>query len=204
VLREVGQYLVDIHGQSEHLSLLRVKEHINLLDRYADLWERRGELARSWRNCAKSATSLRDCCGTSAEMARRVDLLQFQIEEINSAKLKPGEDATLEQERTRLANAEQLAALADEAYQRLTKAMAKRRRARRIAQASKALTGLAKIDPTLSEHLPTIESATAQLDDLARTVRAYRERIEFSPSGWSTSKTGSIRSSGSSAVRQYD
>ena len=182
VLREVGQYLVDIHGQSEHLSLLRVKEHINLLDRYADLWERRGEFGKVVAQLRQIRHELEGLLRDEREMARRVDLLQFQIEEINSAKLKPSEDATLEQERTRLANAEQLAALADEAYQALYEGDGETPAALdALAQASKALTGLVKIDPTLSEHLPTIESATAQLDDLARTVRAYRERIEFSP-----------------------
>jgi DNA repair protein RecN (Recombination protein N) len=116
------------------------------------------------------------------EMARRADLLQFQIEEIGSAKLKPGEDAVLEQERTRLANAEQLAALADEAYQALYEGAGETPAALdALAQATKALTGLVKIDPALGEHLQTAASAAAQLDDLARTIRAYRERIEFSP-----------------------
>jgi len=182
VLKDIGQYLVDIHGQSEHLSLLRVKEHINLLDRYADLWDKRiqfGKVAAQWREVRRELESLlRD----EREMARRIDLLQFQIEEINSAKLKPGEDVALEQERTRLANAEQLAALADETYQSLYEGDGETPAALdALAQATKALTGLAKIDPTLVEHLQTAESAAAQLDDLARTVRAYRERIEFSP-----------------------
>jgi DNA repair protein RecN (Recombination protein N) len=115
-------------------------------------------------------------------MARRVDLLQFQIEEIGSAKLKPGEDATLEQERLRLANAEQLAALADEVYQSLYEGDGETPAALdALARAAKALAGLAKIDPQLAEHLQTAASAAAQLDDLARTVRGYRERIEFSP-----------------------
>ncbi len=182
VLRDIGQYLVDIHGQSEHLSLLRVKEHINLLDRYADLWDKRLEFGRVVAQLREVRHELDALLRDEREMARRVDLLQFQIEEINSAKLKPGEDVTLEQERTRLANAEQLAALADEVYQALYEGNGETPAALdALAQATKALTGLVKIDPTLSEHVQTAESAAAQLDDLARTIRAYRERIEFSP-----------------------
>ncbi len=182
LLRDIGQYLVDIHGQSEHLSLLRVREHINLLDRYADLWDQRTVLGQVVAQLREVRRELDALIKDEREMARRADLLQFQIEEIGSTKLKPGEDATLERERTRLANAEQLAALADEAYQALYEGSGETPAALdALAQATKALTGLAKIDPSLTEHLQTAESAAAQLDDLARTVRAFRERIEFSP-----------------------
>jgi DNA repair protein RecN (Recombination protein N) len=182
LLRDIGQYLVDIHGQSEHLSLLRVREHINLLDRYADLWDQRtalGQIVAQLRDVRREFDAL---IKDEREMARRADLLQFQVEEIGSARLKPGEDAALEKERTRLANAEQLAALADEAYQALYEGAGETPAALdALAQATKALTSLTKIDLTLGEHLQTAESVAAQLDDLARTVRAYRERIEFSP-----------------------
>src|SRR5512136_1414412 len=182
LLRDIGQVLVDIHGQSEHLSLLRVKEHINLLDRYADLWDKRVEFGQVVAQLRQVRRELESLLKDEREMARRADLLQFQIEEIGSAKLKPGEDATLEQERTRLANAEQLAALADEAYQALYEGAGETPAALdALAQVTKALTGLVRIDPALNEHLQTAQSAAAQLDDLARTVRAYRERIEFSP-----------------------
>jgi len=182
VLKDIGQYLVDIHGQSEHLSLLRVREHVNLLDRYANLWDERTRFSQVVAQLREIRRELDALLKDEREMARRADLLQFQIEEIGSAKLKPGEDATLEQERTRLANAEQLAALTDEAYAALYEGAGETPAALdALAQATKALTGLVKIDPALSEHMQTAESAAAQLDDLARTLRGYRERIEFSP-----------------------
>jgi DNA repair protein RecN (Recombination protein N) len=182
LLRDIGEYLVDIHGQSEHLSLLRVREHINLLDRYADLWDQRAALGQVVAQLRDVRRELEALVRDEREMARRADLLQFQIEEIGSARLRPGEDAILEKERTRLANAEQLAALADEAYGALYEGPGETPAALdALALAVKALTGLAKIDPSLAEHVQTAESAAAQLDDLARTVRAYRERIEFSP-----------------------
>jgi DNA repair protein RecN (Recombination protein N) len=182
VLKDIGQYLVDIHGQSEHLSLLRVREHVNLLDRYANLWDERTRFSQVVAQLREIRRELDALLKDEREMARRADLLQFQIEEIGSAKLKPGEDATLAQERIRLANAEQLAALTDEAYAALYEGAGETPATLDgLAQATKALTGLVKIDPALSEHLQTAESAAAQLDDLARTLRDYRERIEFSP-----------------------
>src|SRR5512136_3021487 len=160
LLRDIGQVLVDIHGQSEHLSLLRVREHINLLDRYADVWDQRTALGQVVAQLREVRRELEALIKDEREMARRADLLQFQIEEIGSAKLNPGEDVTLEKERTRLANAEQLAALADEAYQSLYEGDGETPAALdALAQAAKALAGLAKIAPQLAEHLQTAESA---------------------------------------------
>jgi DNA repair ATPase RecN len=115
VLREIGQYLVDVHGQSEHLSLLRVREHLGLLDRFAGVETERDALASevlALRAVREELQRLRD---GERDAARRADMLTFQINEIGAAKLKPGEDEALLEERTRLANAEQLAALADAA-----------------------------------------------------------------------------------------
>ncbi|MER3469134.1 MAG: DNA repair protein RecN, partial [Thermoflexus sp.] len=85
VLKEVGQALVDIHGQSEHLSLLRPREQLELLDRYAGVGELRAALAERvarWRAVRQEIERLRQ---DEREKARRVDLLRFQIEEIEAA-----------------------------------------------------------------------------------------------------------------------
>ncbi len=182
LLREIGDLLIDIHGQSEHLSLLRPREHVNLLDRYAETWEQRTKyaaLAAQWRAVRKE---LGELLKSEAELARRVDMLKFQIEEIRSAKLKPNEDEDLTIEQKRLANAETLAALADDAYTALYEGDGETPAALdALAQAQKALTGLAKIDPQFAEHVTTIEAVTAQIDDLAHEVRRYHEAIEYSP-----------------------
>ena len=181
-LKSIGEQLVDIHGQSEHLSLLRPKEHVDLLDRYAETWELRerfGAVVAQWRSVRKE---LDDLLRGEAELARRADLLKFQVEEIGEAHLKEGEEETLTTERNRLANAETLAALADEAYAALYEGAGETPAALdALAQAQKAIAGLAKIDPKLGEHLATIESVSAQIDDLARTISSYRDGIEYSP-----------------------
>ncbi len=182
VLKSIGEQLVDIHGQSEHLSLLRPKEHVDLLDRYAETWDLRQQFAAvvaQWRGVRKQ---LDDLLRSEAELARRADLLKFQVEEIGVARLKEGEEDTLTVERNRLANAETLASLAGEAYAALYEGAGEAPAALdALAQAHKAIAGLAKIDPNLAEHLATIESANAQIDDLAREISAYRDGIEYSP-----------------------
>jgi DNA repair protein RecN (Recombination protein N) len=182
LLRELGEQLVDIHGQSEHFSLLRPREHVNLLDRYAGLWEQRETLAAlvaGWREVRRE---LNELLKSESELARRVDMLKYQVEEIRAAKLKPGEDDELAIEQKRLANAETLAALADDAYTALYEGEGETPAALdALAQAHKAIAALAKIDPRFTEHVRTIEAVTAQVDDLAHEVRRYREAIEYSP-----------------------
>ena len=182
ILKDVGQILVDVHGQSEHLSLLRVREHIRLLDRYAGLAESAAAFAiqvETLRQVRKELTAIRS---SERESARRVDMLQFQIGEIESARIKPGEDAALGEERTRLANAEQLANLADEVINALDEESEDRRPATDLlGQAVHALTALAKIDSSLSAVKESGQAALDQASELVRQVRTYRDSIEFNP-----------------------
>jgi len=182
LLKEIGQNLVDIHGQSEHLSLLRVREHLNLLDRYAGLEEERAELAELVHQLRAVRTELEKLRRDERELARRADLLRFQVEEIESARLEPGEEEALLEERTRLANAEQLAALTSEAYALLYEGSDGANAALDlIGQALRALAALAKIDPATAEIAQAVEAASYQLDDAARTLRHYQDTIEFNP-----------------------
>ncbi len=182
LLKEVGELLVDIHGQSEHLSLLRPREHVNLLDRYANTWELRQKFSALVAQLREVRKELSELLKSEAEIARRADMLKFQIEEIKSAKLKAGEEEELTVLRNRLANAEALAALADDAYTSLYEGEGETPAALdALAQAQKALSGLAKIDPKFQEHVNTIDTAVAQIDDLAREVKNYRDAIEYSP-----------------------
>ena len=99
LLRELGEYLVDVHGQSEHLSLLRVSQHLGMLDRYASslpgsqLAPRRWKLiAQTYQRLQKRARELEEIRQAERDAARRIDMLTFQIKEIEAARLHPGED----------------------------------------------------------------------------------------------------------------
>src|SRR5439155_4561182 len=108
VLQQVASWLVDIHGQSEHMSLLRPEQHVNFLDRYADLLPLRTQLATKvteWPNARKTLQELQK---NERDQARRAEFLRYEIEEIEKAELQPGETEELEQERKVLSNAERL------------------------------------------------------------------------------------------------
>ena len=182
LLREVADGLLDIHGQSEHLSLLRVRTHLDLLDRYAELWEQRSKVADRVQELRGVRSELVALLQDERALARRADLLQFQIEEIGNAALHPGEEEGLLQERTRLANAEQLAALVSEAYRALREADGGDDQGLSaldlIDQAVRSVASLARIDASMETQQETLESISYQLDDLAAILREYQETIE--------------------------
>ncbi len=182
ILKEVGQGLVDVHGQSEHLSLLRPREHVFLLDRFGGLDDERQALAEVVRELNAVRYELGELQRGEREMARRLDMLDFQVNEIASARLKPGEDKALLEERTRLANAEKISALADDALRALSDgAEDTPSAADLLGEAGRALGGLAKIDSTLTALRDEAQSLSEQFRDLARDLTAYRETIEFNP-----------------------
>src|SRR5512143_2967360 len=92
LLKEIGSSLVDIHGQSEHLSLLDPHAHLGLLDRYADIARPLSDYQRVYEHLAGVRTELRDIRAAQADAERRVEMLTFQAEESEAARLKPGED----------------------------------------------------------------------------------------------------------------
>jgi DNA repair protein RecN (Recombination protein N) len=181
-LKELGELLVDVHGQSEHLSLLRVKEHVNLLDRYAGQWELRQRVAGKVQELRAARRQLDELQRNERERARRVDMLKFQLEEIRAAKLKPGEEAALDEEHKRLSNAEALAAYAEEAYGALYESTRDHPGALdQIAQALRAIANLERFDKQFEEHGKSLAEANSIIEDVARTLRDYREAIEFNP-----------------------
>jgi DNA repair protein RecN (Recombination protein N) len=182
LLRDVGQILVDVHGQSEHLSLLRVREHLRLLDRFAGAEEKRGQFSAVVEELQRARGELEKIRAGERDAARRADMLQYQIGEIEAARIQPGEETALLEERTRLANAEQLAQLADQAIAALDAESEENRPASDLlGEAARSLAALSKIDPSLASTQESSQAILDQATELARDLRSYRESIEFNP-----------------------
>lgn len=182
ILRDVGQILVDVHGQSEHLSLLRIREHLRLLDRFAGVEEKRGKFSGMAEELQRVRGELERIRAGEREAARRADMLQYQIGEIDAARIQPGEETALLEERTRLANAEQLAQLADQAIAALDSEGEENRPASDLlGEAARSLAALSKIDLSLNSARESGQALLDQAAELARDLRAYRESIEFNP-----------------------
>jgi len=181
-LREIGEYLIDIHGQSEHLSLLRVAQHLGLLDSYAGVADLLTPYRNTYHNLQTLRRELAELRQAERESARRIDTLTYQINEIESAHLRPGEEESLKDERNRLANAEGLASLAQEAIQALDEGTPETQAATDlIGQAVHALNNLARTDPSQSALNEQAQLLFDNFSDLVRELRAYLENIEFNP-----------------------
>ncbi len=92
ILRDLGEYLVDVHGQSEHLSLLRVRHHLELLDRFAGNDLLLAAYQKTYRRLRAIQQDLAAIRQSEREAARRADLLTYQIEEIENARLNTEEE----------------------------------------------------------------------------------------------------------------
>ncbi|MFH1523742.1 MAG: DNA repair protein RecN [Chloroflexota bacterium] len=182
LLKELGEILVDIHGQSEHLSLLNVHAHLGLLDRYADAESVLAVYRKTYQDFLGLRRELRELREAQLDAERRTEMLTFQADEIEAAKLRTGEDDELKQERDRLANAEALATLTQESLTALDEGTPEAPAATDlVGQAVQALSKLAQIDTTqnsLSEQATAVEE---NLADLSRSLRNYLEAIEYNP-----------------------
>lgn len=179
MVTELGDLLLDIHGQHEHQSILHADYHIELLDLYGKLLPLRNQVSSIFRQFKSLERELNDLHDQSRERIQHLDLLRFQQQEIAKAQLKPGEDEELLQERKLLAGAEQLAAGAATIHEVLYSdhgAVLEK-----IGDILRRLEELAKIDNLLAPHLKSAESSYYQLEDIALSMQDYAQSVEFDP-----------------------
>jgi DNA repair protein RecN (Recombination protein N) len=182
LLKELGALLVDIHGQSEHLSLLDTRAHLGLLDRFASVGPTLSAYRETYRQLQSVRRELKELREAQADAERRTELLTYQADEIEAARLKPGEEDELRQERDRLANAESLATLAQQALAVLDEGNPEAPAATDlIGQASQALSNLSRIDTSQAALSDQAQNLEETLADLAHSLRDYLETIEFNP-----------------------
>ena len=179
---DLGALLADIHGQSEHFSLLNVRSHRELLDRYAhinaDLEAYKADY-QTWLGLKEEHKRLTEI---EKQATQRVDMLRFQIQEIEGAKPQVDEDESLRSERTRLVNAEALSSLSQQALMAIDEGSAEGMAATDlVGQAAHFLHDLARIDTEAQDLANRAEEALSTLADIAYDLRAYLEGMEFQP-----------------------
>jgi DNA repair protein RecN (Recombination protein N) len=182
LLRDIGSYLLDIHGQSEHLSLLNVRQHIHLLDRYAGNEHTLDTYRAVYRKLAALRRELNSLRMSEQEAAHRTDLLNFQVQEIESTNLHAGEDEELRQERDRLANAESLATLAQQSITLLDEGSSETPAITDLlGSVVEALSALSRIDSSQVELYTQVNDLADSLATISRELQDYLEGIEFNP-----------------------
>ncbi|MBA2247177.1 MAG: DNA repair protein RecN [Chloroflexia bacterium] len=183
-LTAIGGMLVDIHGQSDHLAILRSTEQRSLLDRYARVGAERDEVARLARRLRDVRARLKSLASDSRERERRLDLLRFQVDEIESASLTRDEDVALTQERDVLLNADRIRDDASRAVLALSgdeSLDADGAAASLLRTVEKAVADLAEIDGTASSLLERSTELVVLAEDLGRELRDYVEGIDANP-----------------------
>ncbi|MBM3118989.1 MAG: DNA repair protein RecN [Chloroflexi bacterium] len=184
VLRQIGRLLIDIHGQSEHLSLLDTKYHLDFLDAYGHTMDLRHDFSGKVVELSKLEQELKALVEAEKDAARREEFLRFQLDEIKKAELRLGEDEELERERNILASAEKLKAMSYEAYQALCKEDVSRASVPALDKLNEAvgvMKKLVKLDPTLSQQLNYLGETVYGVEEVARDIRAYSEKLEHNP-----------------------
>lgn len=179
LLRELRPFLVDIHGQGDQQTLFDVETHLELLDSFAALTNLRHDVSLAYQDWHRLKTELQALRHDEAEKFQLVDVLKFQIEELDRAALALDEDAALEEEKRRLQNVEKLTSLASESYRLIYEddkaALA------RLSQAEKQIDELSEYESRFREYLESLKAARATLEDLAFLLRDFSEKLEFSP-----------------------
>ncbi|MBQ8432720.1 MAG: DNA repair protein RecN [Clostridia bacterium] len=178
--KEIARMLLSIHGQSDNQKLLQKNTHRELLDAFARpdaLLEEYGAAYEHWRTLSKKLTSLtRD----EGEKLRMIEMLKFQISDIDALKLKVGEEEALTKERDRLLNAERITRYAEQAY-RLLKGSDKGAALDLIARAKQSLRGLGGMVEGAEELEERLEAAASEILDVAESVLGYLDESDEDP-----------------------
>lgn len=182
ILKELGNYLIDIHGQSEHLSLLNIRQHLGLLDRFADDDGLLNDYRQVYRQQKAVEKELRELREAEKDAVRMSDLLNYQIQEIDAAHLQPGEESDLRQELSRLANAEKLSSLAKNALLRLDEGSPESPSiSDLLGEVVQSLSALANIDQSMEELGEQSKTMANLSGDISRELQTYLDNIEYNP-----------------------
>jgi len=179
LLTDISRSLINIYGQHESQTLLRPENQLLLLDAFAGTTGVRMEFSALFAELHAVKDRLDHLDEQEREIARKLDLLSFQSDEIAAAALKAGEEEDLEEQRQLLANAGKLGNVSAEAFEQLYGGDgALLGQLRRIGN---AIRELASIDHSLSEPAATLENSYLQLEDAAISLRNYASRVESDP-----------------------
>jgi len=186
-LRELGEQLVDIHGQHEHQSLMKRDMQRGMVDAYASnetLLKQTQEAYKNWKSLNERYHALTT---QSSQYQERVDLLSFQVQELSELALSKGEITQLDEELNRLGHAEQLQATAEQGYLQLYES--ERSLYSSLSQLSQELSRQARVDEALNAPLELVNSAQIQLQEAAWSLRDYAQAIDLDPTRLSEVET---------------
>lgn len=176
ILDSVTGNLASISGQHAHQGLLREEQHLIILDQFAGLMPVRNELAGLYNEIVPLVKKLKELNSVKDRRTEQIEYLSYQKKEIIDAAIKPGEDATLEQDRTRLKNREALFEAVNSSIEELYSAQGSV--TERLGGVRKNLNKASRLDPALASKEEAVAEAAYSIEETANGLRAYLEKIE--------------------------
>jgi DNA repair protein RecN (Recombination protein N) len=178
-LAELGALLIDLSGQHQHQGLVDPARHLEILDSFADAGGLVTAMAEAWAELRRCRDELETLGGDERAREARIDYLRYQLDELDAAALQPGEDATIEIERARLASVDQLQAATRAAEELLYGGDDSGRD--RVAAAARELERATRMDPTLEPVVRQLGEIETLIDDASDQLRGYADRLEGDP-----------------------
>lgn len=179
-VRDISADLIDIHGQHEHQSLLYPRYHLQLIDDFAgsSLQKEKEACAAAYRSWHAASEKLKEAASDEKERNKQIDFISFELNEIDSACLMPGEDEELESRYRLLANGQKIIE-ALSSVRRLTDGDGRTDAASQVARASGELAGVSRYDENLEELSRTLQDAESMLDDFNRSLSDYIDSFSY-------------------------
>ncbi len=177
LIKELGYFLVDLHGQHEHQSLLRKETHIEMIDEFAGLENELNEFRNLCKQLRNKLNDLNELKHRENLFKEKRDLYEFQIKEIDAVDPKPGEEDELEKELNILENSEKLLQLTSEVFLELYEA--DESLYDKLGEIKNKITDLSKIDSSFIEKNNEIQSALTLLNDVSDFLRSYKDNIDL-------------------------
>jgi DNA repair protein RecN (Recombination protein N) len=184
MLKSVAPYLLHVHGQHEHQTLTDPREQLNLIDLYGgeEVLKLRDQVMQAYQDYRAARIRLREARADEQTRIQRLDILRFQLDEIRAAKLRPGEEVTLDEERRRLAHSEKLHTAVARSYERLYSGDGRSASALdHLNSVTTDLEAVLRYDEGLLPTLELVKTALYHVEEAAHNLRAYRDNIEFNP-----------------------
>lgn len=178
-LKRLGQMLVDMHGPHEHQSLLNREKQIDILDAFGHLWKERGDYEEAFRKLQDLKLRKEELLADDTDVAERIDMLKFKIEEIESLKLSEEEDAEIEQEHAVSGNAQRIMELSGALVNVLTES--EECVFNRLTERRRDLEELARLMPEAEAWQEELDALIRQTQELSAAVSNAVDRIDLNP-----------------------
>lgn len=182
MLKHIGEVLIDIHGQHDNQSLLRIDSHIDLLDSFGDesIYKLKNKYSEKLAKYREIKNKLNHLSGNQKDRERKIDFLKFQIDEIKEAKLKPNEEEELNKQRIILNNSEKIIAALSKVYELVgVGSKTEKSASDNIGEAMSIMGEISKLDQRYAAMLNRLEGLFFEMEDIVSEVRSSRDEIDY-------------------------